>query len=70
MLSTDWFTYDVAEAMLTVERPQRHQPFLRTAQPAARVHDQKEMIFILLPNNQRQHRTLHIPKDVLPCAIC
>ena len=25
---------------------------------------------ILLPNNQRQHRTLHIQKDVLPYAWC
>ena len=24
-------------------------------------------IGVLLPNNQRQHRTLHIQKDVLPC---
>ena len=28
-------------------------------------HLRKE-IGILLPNNQRQHRTLHILKDVLP----
>ena len=27
-------------------------------------------IGILLPNNQRQHRTLYIQKDVLPCALC
>ena len=27
-------------------------------------------IGILLPNNQRQHRTLHIRKDVLPYAFC
>jgi len=27
-------------------------------------------IGILLPNNQRQHRTLHIQKDVLPSALC
>ena len=27
-------------------------------------------IGISLPNNQRQHRTLHIQKDVLPCALC
>ena len=27
-------------------------------------------IGILLPNNQRQHRTLHIQKDVLPYASC
>ena len=27
-------------------------------------------IGILLPNNQSQHRTLHIQKDVLPCALC
>ena len=25
---------------------------------------------ILLPNNQRQHRTLHIQEDVLPYALC
>ena len=25
---------------------------------------------ILLPNNQRQHRTLHTQKDVLPYALC
>ena len=24
----------------------------------------------LLPNNQRQHRTLHIQKDVLPYELC
>ena len=27
-------------------------------------------IGILLPNNQRQHRTLYIQKDVLPYALC
>jgi hypothetical protein len=27
-------------------------------------------IGILLPNNQRQHRTLHIQEDVLPYALC
>ena len=27
-------------------------------------------IGILLPNNQRQHRTLHIQKDVLPSTLC
>ena len=27
-------------------------------------------IGILLPNNKRQHRTLHIQKDVLPHALC
>jgi len=31
---------------------------------------QAREIGILLPNNQRQHRTLHIQKDVLPCALC
>jgi len=25
---------------------------------------------ILLPNNQRQHRTRHAPKDVMPLRIC
>ena len=24
----------------------------------------------LLPNSQRQHRTLHVQKDVLPNALC
>ena len=28
------------------------------------------LIGILLPNNQRKHRTLHIQKDVLPYALC
>jgi len=27
-------------------------------------------IGVLLPNNQRQHRTLHIQKGVLPHALC
>jgi hypothetical protein len=27
-------------------------------------------IDILLQNNQRHHRTLHIQKDVLPYALC
>jgi len=27
-------------------------------------------IGILLPNNQRQHRTLHIQKGMLPYALC
>ena len=27
-------------------------------------------IGILLPNNQRPHRTLHIQKDALPYALC
>ena len=27
-------------------------------------------ICVLLPNNQRQHRTLHIQKKVLPYALC
>ena len=27
-------------------------------------------IGILLPNNQRQHRTLHIQEDVRPYALC
>ena len=27
-------------------------------------------IGVLLPDNQRQHRTLHIQKDVLPYALC
>jgi len=26
-------------------------------------------LVFLLPNNQRQHRTLHIQKDVLPYAL-
>ena len=27
-------------------------------------------IGMLVPNNQRQHRTLHIQKDELPYALC
>jgi hypothetical protein len=29
-----------------------------------------EVRSILLPNDQRQHCTLHIQKDVLPYALC
>ena len=29
-----------------------------------------EELGILLPNNQRQHRTWHVQKDVLPYALC
>ena len=29
-----------------------------------------EEIDIVLPNNQRQLRTLHIQTDMLPCALC
>ena len=35
-----------------------------------RVWVPERLIGILLPNNQRQHRTLHIQKDVLPYALC
>ena len=41
-----------------------------------RAHDRKETkvavrhISISLSNNQRQHQTLHIQKDVLPYALC
>jgi len=34
------------------------------------VRAQCREIGILLPNNQRQHRTLHIQEDVLPYALC
>ena len=27
-------------------------------------------IGMLLPNNQRQHHTVHLQKDVLPYALC
>ena len=34
------------------------------------VHARGREINISLPNNQRQHRTLHIQKDVLPFSLC
>ena len=37
--------------------------------PISRAATARE-IGILLPNNQRQHRTLHIQEDVLPYALC
>jgi len=36
----------------------------------ARGVDALPEIRFLLPNNQRQHRTLHIQKDVLSYALC
>ena len=50
-------------------------PWMRCAAPSAPASaiiartDLPE-IGISLPNNQRQHRTLHIQKDVLPYALC
>ena len=51
---------------------------VRQAAPVARAFERVELIRdnlqleigILLPNNQRRHRTFHIQKDVLPCALC
>jgi hypothetical protein len=34
------------------------------------INTRPDEIGILLPNNRRQHRTLHIEKDVLPYAFC
>jgi len=31
--------------------------------------NQSSEIDIILPNNQRQHRSLHIQKDMLPYAL-
>ena len=39
---------------------------VRWAWPNSRI----EEIGILLPKNQRQHRTLHIQEDMLPYAVC
>jgi len=56
-----------------------HKSFIQTSEPR-RARPEKVLtlarggpfreIGILLPNNQRQHRTLHIQKDVLPYALC
>ena len=34
------------------------------------MHSESREIGILLPNNRRRHRTLHIQKDVLPYVLC
>ena len=47
----------------------RHQPTTMQHLAAPCRHAMPE-IGILLPNNQRQHRTLHIQKYVLPYAWC
>ena len=36
--------------------------------PASALHAPE--VGIVLPNNQRQHRNLHIQKDVLSYAVC
>ena len=43
--------------------PPGSAPSLSVPSPASRD-------WYLLPNNRRQHRTLHIQKDVLPYALC
>jgi hypothetical protein len=40
-----------------------------TSNPSVSKMMSARAIGILLPNNQRQHRTLHIQKDVLPYAL-
>ena len=47
---------------------ERGTPVVRN--PNERHRARHPEIGILLPNNQRQHRTLHIQKDVLPYALC
>jgi len=42
-----------------------HLPGVKSSLPG-----QTREIGSLLPNNQRQHRTLHVQKDVLPYALC
>ena len=36
---------------------------------ATSLHPARERLVFSLPNNQRQHRTLHVQKDVLPLRI-
>ena len=51
--------------------PPSHSPNEQERGSDAGVVDQRgKEIGILLPNNQRQHRTLHTQKDALPYALC
>ena len=43
-----------------------HPPAERARLPRPETRAVRE-IGVVLPNNQRQHRTLRIQKDVLPC---
>ena len=43
--------------------------FCRTP-PIERSDPCLQRLELLLPNNQRQHRTLHVRKDVLPYVLC
>jgi len=45
-------------------------PATLRSRPKWPINSANREIGILLPNNQRQHRTLHIQKDVLPLRIC
>ena len=46
------------------------KPSESTTYPRMRGTSPLKEIGILLPNNLRQHRTLHIQKDVLPFSLC
>jgi len=46
-----------------------HKPHIQYRQLAANFDILRE-VGILLPNNQHQHRTMHIQKDMLPYALC
>jgi len=54
------------------DQPRHLLPFsaFSVADAAHRALSSEDLIGILLPNNQRQHRTWHIQKDVLPYALC
>ena len=46
------------------------RPVRRPPGSALGFRTHRREIGMLLPNNQRQHRTLHIQKDVLPYPLC
>ena len=55
----------------SAQNPQQNQVLsLNPTQNQVLYPKSSREIVILLPNNQHQHRTLHIQKDLLPYALC
>ena len=75
-LSSEYGTHKTVTAILARVRAISSTKVLKSIQVgtipqrrrSAREGAERE-VSILLPNNQRQHRTLHFPKDVLPSAL-
>ena len=66
-----WKVMSLLRHVYEKHHPWSIAPFSRSVYPAFDTEASEPVyIGILSLSNQRQHRTLHIQNDVLPCALC